>query len=1111
MLISAALLTSVALPSQAAFIERYIEAPNITPVILIDAPYSIISDEMIDHPLRGPSNVKDITITVNDAGQLVINNNTVRKFGSFNVIIDGTGVNIATNINPRTQVTIDLTEINLSSTSKISRLEPYGAFSPSANGFHKNLEKDIWMEVYADIQRNMMTFYARAETYDKFQRYFWIGRDESKSDTLRKWHRTVTYPTPKNYRLSLKSTGVSGGSWFGLAAYTLDRSFTVTDSIYSSHYGTFSHENAHSMGFKHGTGLAYGWDNPVRAEMKKLIENGSVNRVASGDEPTVHDNDFFLHFEEENGLQLYQKNGAEFTGIDWIKIVYDDSNLALSESYIEDNKIKFDVNKIKPDRLLFSARIADQEYMANLTYRVTDYRDTISLGGSRFLIPEMGEDVLSGLVIDPTTGATGPTEPTSVRGGDPTAFTFPITSESGETITIQATGRTYYPGCAWKQMENSAGCRKKTSSDANLYITISKEDNPHLVNGKYTGSLPLHQVSYSEQDNIITHQFPVDISIFDDPTPDDFANEQIKMENDRLELITQMPIIPGTQLGHSNPVDAFTFELNGEIKTLCYMQDAEKDLITIPLFGFVENNFCSIGENNSYEGQVGYSSENFLTYDKHTMKFKDGKAAVTLPETGETVQLCYRTDEEFIGVGYSSTGTDCKSNMKASNGNDWNFSKGSQFIDNKRDTLDQLPVNEGWVLPNENITPLIVNFDFGEKAICRMSIVGIQLLGYVDEGKCSIGENNIWKGVQGFGSENYQIVDANAKQTIEAVQVTVSKSNWFSEAIDVDLCYRPEADVAGVGFSTYGEQCMQHDRGVTKSTGENWYFGYGSNSPKVMWDYGLSLDDIWVAPSKAIFPFQLSTITGDKVVCRFKANKKSHYGLVNELNQCEVGDNIRLNDEYNYSDAKYQVISTAATNTGENITFNDDSGAQVQLCRRDDTVGYSFNGERCQQAEMLAGNGKRWYYSHGNQMIQYSYTFPKDEAWVFPEQAVTPLQVSTERGVLTVCRTNYNHDGILGFVIGEQCKINDNINIEGNAGFSSEYYQIIDSTLGLSGEFATVTWNDGIKSEMCFRSDLKYTGVGIRNSSEFGCKSNLQADNGNQYYFSSGAKHLLFP
>lgn len=110
-------------------------------------------------------------------------------------------------------------------------------------------------------------------------------------------------------------------------------------------------------------------------------------------------------------------------------------------------------------------------------------------------------------------------------------------------------------------------------------------------------------------------------------------------------------------------------------------------------------------------------------------------------------------------------------------GKGWGFSRGNQYLTQSRDTLDQLPENAGWVLPQANITPLTVIFDQGERAVCRMSILGTQLLGYVDQNKCTIGENNRWKAVQAFGSSRYQVVDANAKRTVENVKITVGPNN----------------------------------------------------------------------------------------------------------------------------------------------------------------------------------------------------------------------------------------------------------------------------------------------------------------------------------------------
>lgn len=627
LLVMAALLAPSAFSVQAEFIERRIEAPNLMPNVLLQSAYRLISEESIAHDLRGISNTKDITLSVNDAGQLVIRNNTVRKFSDLNVIINGTGTTIDKIIQPRTTVTVALTDIVLNAQTTLIRLEPYGVYSPNANGFNDSVEKDIWIDVYADIQRNMMKFYSRADTYDDYRHFFWVERDESMSSSLGKWHKTATYDIPKNYRIAHKAAGLASGSWLALAAYTLDRSFTITDSIYTSHYGTFSHEYGHTMGFKHGSGMAYGWDDPVRAGMFKLIEDGVVNRVASGDTPTVHDANFFLHFDEKAGLTFYQKPDANFIGIDWVNVVYNDENIALSETRIKDNKIIFDVAKNNHDKILFNARLTGQEYMANLTYQTQD-REVITLGTSIFSVLDMGENVKSSVIVDVNSAAAGPTEPV-LNVGTKTRFTFPVTSQSGENMTIQAWGDKRYIGCDWKPMEDASACAKRhqESFNADLRITISSIDNPALTAGQYTGMLALTQIDYLDR----TKTKLIELSGFVDPTPTVFAAEQAQHEKNRLDLVNQLPPLEGSLINSTQSDDAFSFNINGEVKTLCYFHAVKKDLTMDSLLGFVEGDSCSIGASNSYKGQPNFSSNSYLTFNRHSMQQQDDNIMIHLP------------------------------------------------------------------------------------------------------------------------------------------------------------------------------------------------------------------------------------------------------------------------------------------------------------------------------------------------------------------------------------------------------------------------------------------------------------------------------------------------
>ena len=1107
-LITAALLTPLALPVQAKFIERQIESPDLTPIQLVQADHTVIAEQAIINDLRGPSSVKDVTLSVNAAGQLVIRNNTVRKFHDMSAIVDGIGITVAQVVAPRSSLTLDLANIQLSADSKISWLEPYGVFSPNANGFHDNLEKDIWVEVYADIQRNMMKFYSRAETFDQYRDFFRITRGESLSDTLGKWHKTATYDIPKNYRKAHKAAGLAGGSWLGLAAYTLDRSFTITDYIYTSHYGTFSHEYGHTMGFKHGSGMAYGWDDPVRAEMRNLLENGTVNRAAAGDEPTTHEANFYLHFNEEQGLGIYQKPGSEFHGLDWIKIVYDDAAFSLSESELQGERIKFDVVKKTNSKLLFNARLTDQSYMANLTYQGQD--PAITLGMNEYFIPKFSEDSYSGLLFDSESVIQAPTEMTEKYVSDLTNFSFPVTSETGEQVIVNATADRSYAGCSWLALETAGGCTRQQSFDINIKINVSMEDNPALQEGRYTGSLTLNQIDYFNQDQVKAHVLPVKLAVFTDPTPAKFDAEQAKFEQDRLDLVADLPIIGGTLPGNAlNLQRAYQLDFNGEMKTLCYMNGVDNSLEVETLLGFVENGECNVGENNSYNQTKGYSSSSYGIFDRYSVTINgNGQVQLTLPESGLTTQICYRSDDPWTGVGFYRNGR-CESNMLASNGRNWGFGS-STSATFSRDTLDQLPVNHGWVLPTADITPLTAKFDQGEAAVCRFSIFGTQLFGYVKEDQCTIGDNNIWQDIQSYSSAAYQVVDAQAERQVQNVKVTVGPNAYFTEAIDLDLCFRPEADVAGVGFSSYGSQCMQHDRGVKKSTGKNWYFGYTSGSPKVTWQYALRADDIWTT-AKGISAYTVTTSAGAQTVCRFAANEKAHYGLVSADGQCEIGATNSLNGQVNYRSETYQVIDVTDIVADDKVMFKQEDDSLVQLCSRTDGIGFSIDGVSCEQEEVLNKDNQRWHYAANNTMAQYAYKFPVDTGWVSPSEAVAPIIATTAVGDLTICRTNYQNRTIMGFVVDDTCKINDDLNIEGNTGYSNANYQIIDGSLGISGQAVTVTWEDNVEREICYRPTAKWRGVGYRGNQYNRCRSNLTTDSGSRFYFSNGNTMILFP
>ena len=152
----------------------------------------------------------------------------------------------------------------------------------------------------------------------------------------------------------------------------------------------------------------------------------------------------------------------------------------------------------------------------------------------------------------------------------------------------------------------------------------------------------------------------------------------------RNQMLSVKPFIPyifpedEAWTEHSNAATPLAVNIEGKERTVCRSHYKGYEI-----FGFVDNGHCAIGINNSVEGIVNYKNPDYQVVDSSLIP--PNRQITTSLQNGSVVDLCYRKDGRFIGVGYSYDKRRCQSDaaaMKASNGSDWTFSSGSKFIVN---------------------------------------------------------------------------------------------------------------------------------------------------------------------------------------------------------------------------------------------------------------------------------------------------------------------------------------------------------------------------------------------------------------------------------------------
>lgn len=302
---------------------------NISPTILTQADFEVLEQKQISRDMRAGILLNDISVTLvsESTDELIvkISNNTMRRFSDINLDLGNHGVTVLSPLESFTELTVKLNNEFVDSGKSVNFLDPHLLFTPNSNEYREPLAKSE-VETLQVLQNNLKVSYGYANTYETFMNFLTNTKDESRRNAWAKWHRMVSYNVPKSYRYTVSSSGVSGGSWHAIHNFSLKK-YQTKPTFYHP-YATLNHENAHSMGFKHGSNVTYGWQDRI----KEITHQNDLDGITAQNALRPQTNDFFWDYDsEDKSIRLYAKEGSQFEGFEWINLIYDSNRTRIGD------------------------------------------------------------------------------------------------------------------------------------------------------------------------------------------------------------------------------------------------------------------------------------------------------------------------------------------------------------------------------------------------------------------------------------------------------------------------------------------------------------------------------------------------------------------------------------------------------------------------------------------------------------------------------------------------------------------------------------------------------------------------------------------------------------
>jgi len=671
---------------------------NISATLLATATFEIVSSQHTERKLRDRLLMNDITVTVEsqDADGVLVNitNNTMRLFSDINLDLGNTGITLATPLAPFTQLTVRLASTSIDSVSAIKFLDPSPFFTPNASEYRApSTEAEI--NTYQVLQNNLKVVYGQAETFDEYMRFFTNDRDEPRRNAWAKWHRTVSYDVPKSYRQTTSSSGVSGGYWHAIHSASLK--LYQEDMNFYHPYATLSHENAHSTGFKHGSGMTYGWQD----YMKWKAHENDVSGLTGQNSILPQTNNFFWDYDaEQKTIRLFAKEGTNFSGFDWVNIMYDSNRTRVGEVTSNFDTLQLPAAINTADAVIvLNAKIKGYDQTVNLTLK-GDKITAIS-DNDNFLLQD--DDTIASYAEKEQTHQAKRAEinkvfPESLSWSNDINTRFPakidFRDESRTLCKFQYTpqglevktllGVVTDDVCSIGERNSFTGVQG-FSSQPNAYQVVDLEGST-LVEGNL-------QVTVTQDNNRLAdvclyNQDHGDYELagvgFKSATANKCISSMVAHNGKGWGMSSSWTRVPVTPITDYLPNDAnwapladvvnpLTVSTKNGTKTICRFAIEKTQE-----FGFVseDNRSCSIGDRNSINGIKGYSKANFQVINADTGIPGE---AVTVTYDNRPATICYKAGKKFAGVSVSFNNVACgmgtKALKKAYNGTYYGFSR----------------------------------------------------------------------------------------------------------------------------------------------------------------------------------------------------------------------------------------------------------------------------------------------------------------------------------------------------------------------------------------------------------------------------------------------------
>ena len=326
-------------PKPSGLTEIVMEDTTITPTALIHVEHLLLSqnDTLVENLYQGYK-LSDIRIEIIyndiDATHFVrFSNFTPRRFSTLNFVINGIGYRLEEPLDSFQSKDISFSNVAIDDQSIIDFLDPHPASTPNVRSFSSANTLET-IHAYHLMQSDLKVIYSRAQIREEFYDYFLNKRKETKNSLLLKWSNVLHYTTPKLYKVyASASAGVASGSWLSL---NWIMSKFLANPRYSYIYGTLTHEYAHTMGYGHNSGLAYGWDTNIRRQITQLWNE----EVLIPGEISFEDANAFMWFDSnKNTLRFFSKEPERFS-LDDIRFI--SPTILTNKIYTFNNEIMFD-------------------------------------------------------------------------------------------------------------------------------------------------------------------------------------------------------------------------------------------------------------------------------------------------------------------------------------------------------------------------------------------------------------------------------------------------------------------------------------------------------------------------------------------------------------------------------------------------------------------------------------------------------------------------------------------------------------------------------------------------------------------------------------------------